>query len=78
MYQRWTILIQESTWTPYCMNFILVTDRRTQSDAYKLNVHEHRWAKIKQLDVVVSPPAFVWDPNLTLTHVTSNVDPCVL
>ncbi len=22
------------------------------------------------LDVVVSPPAFVWDPNSTLTHVT--------
>ncbi len=27
-------------------------------------------SEMKQLDVVVSPPAFVWDPNLTLTHVT--------
>ena len=25
--------------------------------------------KLKQLDIVVSPPAFVWGPNLTLTHV---------
>ncbi len=33
---------------------------------------------MKQLDVVVSPPAFVWDPNLTLTHVTFNLDPCSL
>ena len=24
---------------------------------------------MKQLDVVVSPPAFLWDPYLTLTHV---------
>ncbi len=30
---------------------------------------------MKQLDVVVSPPAFVWDPNLTLTHVTFDLDP---
>ncbi len=28
---------------------------------------------MKQLDVVVSPPAFVWDPNLTLTHVTFGI-----
>ncbi len=33
---------------------------------------------MKQLDVVVSPPAFVWDPNLTLTHVTFDLDPCDL
>ena len=26
--------------------------------------------KMKQLDVVVSPPAFVWDPNFTLTHMS--------
>ncbi len=25
---------------------------------------------MKELDVVVSPPAFLWEPNLTLTHVT--------
>ena len=25
---------------------------------------------MKQLDVVVSPPAFIWNPYLTLTHVT--------
>ena len=31
--------------------------------------------KMKQLDVVVSPPAYVWDPNLTLTHVTLDLDP---
>ncbi len=30
---------------------------------------------MKQLDVVVSPPAFIWDPNLTLTHVTFDLDP---
>ena len=34
--------------------------------------------KMKQLDVVVSPPAFVWDPNLTLTHMTFDLDPCDL
>ncbi len=28
---------------------------------------------MKQLDVAVSPPAFIWDPNLTLTHVTFDV-----
>ncbi len=38
----------------------------------------HKWDFIimKQLDVVVSPPAFVWDPNLTLTHVTFDLDSC--
>ncbi len=30
------------------------------------------------INVVVSPPAFVWDPNLTLTHVTFDLDPCDL
>ncbi len=25
--------------------------------------------QMKQLDVVVSPPAFLWDPYLTLTNV---------
>ncbi len=30
---------------------------------------------MKQLDGVaaVNPPAFVWDPNLTLTHVTFDI-----
>ncbi len=32
----------------------------------------------EQPDVVVSPSAFVWDTNLTLTHVTSDLDPCDL
>ncbi len=31
--------------------------------------------KMKQLDVVVSPPAFVWDIDLTLTHLTFDLDP---
>ncbi len=33
---------------------------------------------MKQLDVdvVVSPPAFVWDPNMELTHMTFDLDPC--
>ena len=31
---------------------------------------------MKQLDVVGSPPAFVWDPHLTLTHVTLDLDIC--
>ena len=29
---------------------------------------------MKQLDVVVSPPAVVWDPYMTLTHVTFDLD----
>ncbi len=33
---------------------------------------------MKQLDVVVSPSAFVWNPHLTLTHVTFDLDPCDL
>ena len=31
--------------------------------------------QMKQLDGV-SPLAFIWDPNLTLTHVTSDLDLC--
>ncbi len=34
--------------------------------------------KMKQLDVVVSPPAFLWDPFLTLTHMTFDLDICDL
>ncbi len=30
---------------------------------------------MKQLDVVMSRPAFVWDPNLTFTHVTFDLAP---
>ncbi len=33
---------------------------------------------MKQLDVVVSPPAFVWDPYLALTRVTFDLDICDL
>ncbi len=33
---------------------------------------------MKQLDVDVSPPAFVWNPYLTLTLVTFDLDPCDL
>ncbi len=33
---------------------------------------------MKQLDIVVSPPAFVWDPYMTLTHVTLDLDICDL
>ncbi len=29
---------------------------------------------MKQLDVVVSPPAFLWDPYLTLTNVIFDLD----
>ncbi len=29
---------------------------------------------MKQLNVVVSPPAFLWDPYLTLTHVIFDLD----
>ncbi len=32
--------------------------------------------KMKQLDVDVSPPAFLWDPHLNLTNVTFDLDPC--
>ncbi len=31
--------------------------------------------QMKQLDVVVSPPTFVWDPYMTLTNVTFDPDP---
>ena len=30
---------------------------------------------MKQLDVVVSPPDFVWDPYMALTNVTFDPDP---
>ncbi len=30
---------------------------------------------MKQPDDVVNPPDFVWDPNLTLTHMTVDLDP---
>ncbi len=33
---------------------------------------------MKQLDVVVSPPAFLWDPYLTLTNVIFDLDNCGL
>ncbi len=35
-------------------------------------------SEMKQLDVVVSPPAFVRNPYLTVTHVTFDPDPCDL
>ncbi len=38
----------------------------------------HRNLEMKQLDVVVSPPAFLWDPYLTLTSVTFDLDICSL
>ncbi len=34
--------------------------------------------EMKQLDVVVSPPAFLWDPYLTLTNVIFDLDICGL
>ena len=34
--------------------------------------------KMKQLDVVVSPPAFLWDPYLTLTYEIFDLDICGL
>ncbi len=33
---------------------------------------------MKQLDVVVSPPAYVWNPYLTFIHATFDLDPCDL
>ncbi len=33
---------------------------------------------MKQLNIVVSPTAFVWDPYFTLTNVTIDPDPCDL
>ncbi len=33
---------------------------------------------MKQLDIVVSPLAIVWNPYLTLIHVTFDLDPCDL
>ncbi len=33
---------------------------------------------MKQLDDFMSVPVFVWGPNLTLTHVTFDLDPCDL
>ncbi len=37
-----------------------------------------RQKAMKQLDVVVSPPAFLWDPYLTLTNVIFDLDICGL
>ncbi len=34
--------------------------------------------KMKQLDVDVSPPAFLWDPHLNLANMTFDLDPCDL
>ncbi len=34
----------------------------------------HRFG-MKQLDVVVSPPAFFWNPYLTLTYMSFDLDP---
>ena len=34
--------------------------------------------KMKQLDVVMSPPDFVWGPYMTLAHVTFDLEPCNL
>ncbi len=42
------------------------------------NIEFHHKIKMKQLDVAVSPPAFVWNPYLTLTHMTFDLDPCDL
>ncbi len=41
--------------------------------------HEiHLKAEMKQLDGVVSPPAFLWDPYLTLINVIFDLDICGL
>ena len=32
--------------------------------------------KMRQLDVDVSPPAFLWDLYLTLANVTFDLNPC--
>ena len=37
---------------------------------FYINIIMCRYKAMKQLDVVVSPPALVWDPYLTLTNVT--------
>ena len=34
--------------------------------------------RMKQLDVDVSSPVFVWNPYLTLANVTFDLDPCDL
>ncbi len=34
--------------------------------------------KMKQHDVDVSPPAFLWDPHLNLANVTFDLDTCDL
>ncbi len=34
----------------------------------------HRGKRTKQLDIVVSPPAFLWDPYLTSTNVMFDRD----
>ena len=34
--------------------------------------------EMKQLDIVVNPPAFLWDPYLTLPHVIFDLDICDL
>ncbi len=50
----------------------------TKSSSIKLYIITIGHKKMKQLDVVVIPSAFVWDPYMTLTNVTFDPDPCDL
>ncbi len=66
----------------FLVNFGPVTDGRTESDSQEATMHYHRWAqkvyKWSNLTIVMSPPAYVWDANMALTHVTFELDPCDL
>ena len=44
----------------------------------RLTTQNHPNHNKMQLDVVMSPSAFVWDPKLNLTHVTFDLDQCDL
>ncbi len=67
-----TMLVLNLKWYPYEVSNI---EGHTGATFGSFNWNIKTMKKIRQLDVVVSPPAFLWDPNLTLTHVTFDLDP---
>ncbi len=71
---KWKISCQTIGAYRWCGNDVRQWDcHKTKNKKTKQNKKQ-----MKQFDVVVSPPAFVGNPYLTLTHVTFDLDPCDL
>ncbi len=51
---------------------------KAPSTTFENKRKRHLNSSMKQLDVVVSPPAFLWGPYLTLTNVIFALDICGL